>query len=353
MPKGNIRGIIVLVISVLVVFLSLLIPGLLLHLECAQTLGKAMQDDQLYYADNVSVGDGQNFDLKTRLMMKEGRWKTEKKQIQSWDIYDGDFILSKESMMNYALNLFEFLQSDLWLNDRVITDSILRSNRQVLTYIYYMTADDYAGNNLSFSERVQALAQENSKLTLYRYDDCVFNTYYFYVWEYSFKDDKIGMEVNMEVDAVTLELYSIRIHGDTFDQLPWESIMNFTIKNHYSEFQLYSNYMGDGLVSMPDSGEALILAYMSSYWMSLLYREPFFDTLPAIDLSAEKLETKENGYNFHKGNFIASQYCNFYTGDYPYWTRIENNGGNYVYCHISFDDGGMDWYMTAEQNDAT
>lgn len=378
-----------LALTVVIVLGCFFIPGVLLHIDSSRELGKIQQADQLYYADNVNASDAVEFDLSTRLLMKSGQWKSEKTQITQEDVFEGDVILPEEEMRLYGGDIFSFLAIGLWSDDYYIFDVANAFDEAGKDYIHRLTGytfdgssmenaeeedgakedtaawEDAAGENMeqygetkaaetaeSFLSRLEAAAYEDSLLKLYKYEDKVLNSYYFYMWEYRILNEELGIDVCFEIDAVTLEVYNISFHGSLFDSLPWIDAMNVIWDYRATELNTYYhpwNGTGGDSSFSAISPTVTIPAFVSGYWMGTLGYTVGFASNASFYNEDEILTTRENGYSFGTGNFMMSSKTTCSLEDASDWLRLENEEGDFVYANFEGGNGGFDWYLAAER----
>lgn len=325
--------------TVLILLLCLFLPGLLLHMDSQREVGKILQADQLYYADNVSTADTVGFDLSKRLMMKSGRWKSEKTQIMPEDVPKSDTILSEEDMRLLGGAVFVLLAEKLWNSDYMV-DALESFDEVGRVYIERMRDGGYEG------------MASSSSCKLYKYADKVLDSYYFYMWEYTYEMD--GIRFCLEVDAVTLEFYSVSAHGTLFDNLPWMDAMNLCLSYRRDELDVYSKVvMESGLGSLLfDSAftpTMVIPAFASAYWIAGIMEGECENELASFTHPDEMLTTAQKGYSFREGNFMIKSRVQCFLEDASDWVTIRNDDGDTVYAYIDFADGGFDWYMAPER----
>ncbi len=383
-----------LALTTAVVVLCLLLPGVFLHMEGEKAVGTPQQAQQRYYADNISAEDAVGFDLNVRLMMYSGQWKSQKEAISVDAVAENDHILSKPSMRRYGATLFMFLADRIWTDAACEMLQAMDENaeRYISMLLGYSdvgdgadtteayedagrfdagTADaDNAGegeaeadpygetqaysSTSGFVQILEKLALEDAQITLYRYEDQVLNSYYFYVWEYVIRDEALGVDVVMDVDAVTLELYHISFHGSLFDNLPWVDALQLMMEYSMEDLNVYmDHYWSSTGMHFPANHAAVIPAFLSSCWMGMQgVTRGFAGSAPfSMTDSDNTLETRESGYSFFGGNFFfvnAPVQC--YMLDDWDWIAMEDSQDNVVYAYAIYRNGGFEWTMTAERS---
>ncbi len=377
-----------LALTVVIVLGCFFIPGVLLHIDSSRELGKIQQADQLYYADNVNASDAVDFDLSTRLLMKSGQWKSKKTQIAQEDIPEGDAILPEDDMRLFGGDIFSFLAIVLWSDDYYIFDVAESFDEAGKDYIHQLTGytfdgssmenaegedgakedtaawENAAGENMeqygetkaaeapeSFLFKLEAAAYKDSLLKLYKYEDKVLNSYYFYMWEYRIFDEALGIDVCFEIDAVTLEVYNISFHGRLFDSLPWIDAMNVIWDYRAAELNSYTYLYDSNGRSAFELGcpTAVIPAFVSAYWMGTVTCTAGFSSMASFYQENGMLTTREKGYAFADGNFMMDSPTNCTLEDASDWVRLENEEGDFVYANLEGGSGGFDWYLAAER----
>lgn len=378
-----------LIVTAAIVLGCLLVPGLLLHMDSRRELGKIQQADQLYYADNVNASDAVDFDLSTRLLMKSGQWKSEKTQIAPEDIPEGDAILPEDDMRLFGGDIFSFLAIVLWSDDYYIFDVAESFDEAGKDYIHQLTGYTFdessmenaegeesakediaaeeehaAGENMeqydetkaveapeSFLFKLEAAAYKDSLLKLYKYEDKVLNSYYFYMWEYRILDEELGIDVCFEIDAVTLEVYNISFHGRLFDSLPWIDALNVIWDYRATEMNSYYHPWAEISESSFSaiSPTVTIPAFVSAYWMGTMTYTAGFSSMASFYQENGMLTTREKGYAFEDGNFMMDSPTNCTLEDASDWVRLENEEGDFVYANLESGSGGFDWYLAAER----
>lgn len=365
-------------ITAIIVLLCLFVPGALLQIGSVQEIGRAQQADQLYYADNVYASDAVNFDLGIRLLMKSGQWKSDQTMIAETEVAEDDHILSKEQMRAYCAVIFNYLTQELWTDENYAMDMVENYNysatareyiarlngtatESVEIYAPETTAQEAAAlapeetkaveAALSFRDQLALAPYEYSSLQLCRYEDRVLNSYYFYVWEYTIQDEALGIDASFEVDAVTLEIYSMSIHGSLFDELPWAEVWQLMWIYHEAEFADWANvYLGQFQgSSIPVSPTSAFWVLINAYWMDMQNElAAHYDEITLAE--GEPLQTQESGYSYWEGNFMMQSPVTIIQEDASDWMRLENSMGDAVYANSRFINGGFEWYMAAERS---
>ena len=352
--------------TAIVVFLCLWIPGALLYMGGERAVGKAQQADQVYYADNVSTGDTVSFDLNIRLLMKSGQWKSRSEVILEDEVAEGDLIMPEVDMRIYCGDIFSFLAIDMWDSSYII-NAASGFNEQTRSYIRRLAGDEglefsensASGNGTAETRAVDMLdsykltlwklAYDKAKLTLYRYEDQVLNSYYFYAWEYSIVDEALGIDVHFLVDAVTLEVYSVSFHGSLYDELSWIEAMYVYMQNIYGVPDIYFSYFLESGGVYPYTSSGVIMSFLTTYWAGLMEAGHYQNTAEGIE--GTTLMTSESGYTLWQGNYWLSRELIFYVADENQMV-MEDDRGNVIESCIDVDDGGFEWYLrTIGEND--
>ena len=333
-----------LALTAVVVLLCLWLPGIFLRAEGQMAVGMARQADRLYYADNISTGNVVDFDLNIRLLMHSGQWKSRREAIAPDEVFQGDQVLSKPDMRRYGAALFSFLAEDVWTCDFCVRNMAYFSDDSARSYIsMLLQGEDYA-------QVLRLSAMEDAVLTLYRYEDQILNSYYFYMWEYVFRNEAMGVDVVIEADAVTLEVYRVSVHGGLFDELPWREALDLMISDTYEDLNIYGAFYGAYPEAvLPATAVTVIPAFLSSCWMGMQGVDQGFGASAPFLFTQPGLATGENGYAFYTGNFWFANIpvqCNVYAD--PDWLAIEGVGGETVYGNVSWENGGLEWSMAAE-----
>ena len=317
-------------LMILVVAACLFLPGFLLNLAGQQDVGPVRLADQEYNADNVSAGDSVDFNLQTRLLMLSGQWQCRDTVIREDEVYEGDRILSKDDMYFLGGNAFLFFI-------QILTES------GVLDFPEFQEE----GYGVLFDS-----PNTDCTYTLHRYEDQILGTYYFYIWEYSIKNDALGCEFNLMMDAVTLEVYSVRIQGSLFGNFSWNDFMrelSAALGNVEDDGSEESRWMH----SYIDLPQDLVLFYCMNLWPAVLgqisYETEFFPL--GIPYIGELPRTGERGYNFEEGNFFISRSVYFFSPDGIRDTLFADDFENQIYiCMDEIAEHGFEWYLSASSD---
>lgn len=369
-----------LALTLLVVVLCLFIPGVLLDFEGEQDVGEITQADQVYYADNVSTDDSIDFDFSTRVMMMEGKWKCDQKEI-SFSEASGT-ILEESAAAAFCSDTCWFFTWELWEQLPQLLDINLMAYVLTDKQRAYLQAVTQSGSEssasaeisivpLSSAEEAAPEGQENQTaavdgempykvqdqvlngdIRLYEFKETVLGTYYFYAWEYSVTDELLGIDIQMMIDAVTLDVYRIKIGGELFDGLPWGEALRYyglalpyTISeaiNNITEVRNNQVYIGSLWVP---------LAWVCDYYRmaergmggALNIEPPGLKQQENVNLM--RLGTGQNGYTFYGGNFFANKIVFFEINYADAFGRFRNSRGSLVY--MGFRSGADEFLWEA------
>ena len=360
-------------VMLLVVAACLLLPGFLLNLEGQRDVGTVTRATQEYNADNVSAGDSVDFNLQTRLLMLSGQWQCRDTVIREDEVYEGDQIVPSDDMFFYGANLF-LLLTQLVANDNLgmnrMADAVNRLDEEAKDYITTIVGEGWreelenmpAESNMAeeygtpwdaiiantFFNVFMTSAYDDCTYTLHRYEDQILDTYYFYVWEYSIKNDMLGYEFDIMMDAVTMEVYSVRIQGSLFESIPWNDLMREVsaslgdVEDDGSEESMWMHYY----IDLPQD---LVLFYYMNLWPMVLDQvacetELFPLGMPNIGVSPR---TEEQGYNFVEGNFFISRSVYFSAPDGIRDTLARDDFENQIcICMDEIEEQGFEWYLS-------
>lgn len=360
----------------LILALCLALPGVFLGVDSRRDVGQVNQAGQQYYADNISAKDTFDFDLVTRLLMLSGAWKSSGIEITPADVAEGDDIFGESQMMHFGRDVFFALfngaiQSYNW-DDVFWNELLLGMDEAAKDYVrsaigYEIGGDSSVAQNLEdggemadlenagettayasvdyvFLELFYHMAENDSSCTLRRYDDKVLNSYYFYVWEFQVKNETLGVDFTILMDAVTLELYRLECHGSLAEAIPWDVTMSRWKEASYNEWLLDNT-------NRPMTGSSLEvpLTLWMAYWDCLTgngYIEPVYGE--DMTGTVQSIYTSENLYRFPGGNifFAGNVYYSFNSSQST--ITVETGEGNQVYIRGDYSKG-IEWYLSAEE----
>lgn len=336
---------------IIVAGISLIVPGALVKYEGRRELGKVRDPGQLYYADNVSAEGSVDFNTVMRLMMKENRWESEKRAIDP-EQADGN-LLSREQARDFCVNTLRFFTWDMWQHTYQhagvnYTDyDISDQQRLYLQTIISEMEEGEAGSETPYI--VQELLSMG-EIQLYKYVETVFNTYYFYVWEYKVDNLPYGIDVTIEIDAVTLDVYNISIGGDLFAGLPWHEMMEYCITYlpEFSNVSWTEYFEIDSSVNEYNLKLFLPLLWIGSYWnyWNIGLNEDTISSETETDLTGiMDLGTSERGYVFYDNGFVLYQRPTIKGGYGSTVLSLADDNHNEIFCGMDKNENGFHWYM--------
>lgn len=324
----------------LIVAVCLFVPEFLLSAEERSDFGKVQQGHNQYYANDVSGESALDFNFQKRLMMLSGQWRCEKVET---DPVVG--MLSREDFMftcEYVIStLFSEVERGLQEEQKIaISDSIIgKAEEENIEFPENIQTSDMLSMLVSIGfEKLMTEGQA----TLYKYTDSILNKYSFYVWEYSFDNIFLGIQLNMMVDAVTMDFYSMKFQCDYIkDLISWEQTLGDALNWDYNvngwsvEDELY-DYTGIAF----GEPKTVMLMFSAGARIYTIHSE-------LMEKSQEHIVEGEPGYTFFDGNFLMS-------GGVPEVDYVNDSictlaaDGQKVYAYMTYSPSGFGFCFSSD-----
>ena len=336
-------------LTMVLVLLCMYLPGKLVESQGKAQIGQIIRADQEYYADNVSAIDSLDFNIRPRLAMLSGQWKCDKTQVQAWEM-GGQVVLDGE-IRGFSGSVFLFFANYFWYTAMDYARQYGYSpwvfwdmDENAKTWLQLVAA-------LSHKDIYEQIMEKLSQpeCTLYKYSDSVLKTYEFYVWECAVKDDELGLDCSLSIDAVTLDIYSMHIGGRRFAGLPWgQAADDLSV-----DYDAFSDAFNDAFNNMEMSEYSSWLV-IPSYLMLFTYGS-MGNTVSApggyySESSFERIAQKEPmfpGYSFRDGNYFFQDNLTYSIHESSGAFMFEDEEGCVIYGNIK-DSNGLTWYLTSD-----
>lgn len=332
-------------------------PEFLLAMEKNSDTGTVQRGKNQYYADDVSDDSIMGANFQKRLMMLSGDWKCEREVVPE----DAD-LLSERDMRKIAVSMpallmqaFDELDNgygDYW--SPLLGDELYIANAYSSMDLF--NPDSGVEMNQEVPESMESRAAEGSfpyyinvyyaalfdmgTAKLYKYTDSIFDVNNFYMWDYTLESERLNIYYNFKIDAVTLDVYSISIHGGILDKFSWDYALNQPI-NYIREkgssiMREFEQFMWFRMDEVP-------LVYPLAY-STLLYRD--YENWNINGVRA--YDRGPQGYTYQNGNFLRHV-----DNAEPFDSNIVKleSGGQTIYA-CNLEQGGYDFFYTTDETEA-
>lgn len=346
---------------VAIVILCLFAPELLLAMEKSSDTGNVQHGANEYYADDVSDAGSQGFNFQRRLMMLSGKWKSEREVVPE----DGR-LLSERDLRRICVSIPALLMQQVdWMggNGTVWYDLMWEKIAIAQGYDTYdlfendNRAQDYDEENgvRTYGEVPESRARtedggvptdinmdyaalfDKGTAVLYKYSDSIFDVNNFYMWDYTLESEDLDIIYNLKIDAVTLDIYSISIHGGKLSSLGWNDIFNGALQfarendavridelNKFLNFEVYES--------------TLLFPFSVSAQMYKEYQNWTIN-------GARGYKDGPQGYTFENGNFLSNVDSPQFYAD----NIAELQSGSQTIYACTLVEGGYDFFYTDDE----
>lgn len=344
-----------------IVILCLFAPEFLLAMEKSSDTGNVQHGANEYYADDVSDAGSQGFNFQRRLMMLSGKWKSEREVVPE----DGR-LLSERDLRRICVSIPALLMQQVaWVPERgnvwydlmgeeiVIaqgynTYNLFENDNRELEYdeengvrtngeVPESRAGMEDGGFPSDMNMDYAALFDKGTAVLYKYSDSIFDVNNFYMWNYTLESEALDIAYNLKIDAVTLDIYSISIHGGKLSSFGWNDILNeshrLAIEKDAARLEELNKFMNFGVYD-----STLLFPISVSAQMYNKYQNWTIN-------GARGYKDGPQGYTFENGNFLSNvDSAQFYAENIE-----ELQSGSLVIYACTLIDGGYDFFYTDDE----
>ena len=335
--------------------LCLFAPEFLLAMEKSSDTGKVLHAKNNYYADDVSDNSDMEFNFQKRLMMLSGQWKSDREVVPE----DAE-LLSEKDLRKICVSIPAMLMQtidnvnenkDFW--DSFIYEEIsialAYNSLELFNLGTEMDADaedtetralDNSDTFPGYVNVYYALLFDQGTAKLYKYTDSILGVNNFYLWDYTLESDRLKISYNLKIDAVTLDIYSISIHGNKFDEMGWLDLlwnsMVFPDETNSSSMESLRKYLNFNL-------DETVLVYPLAY-SSLMYKDYQNWNINGV----RAYNRGPQGYDYQRGIFLMNV-DNAEAVDENI-VRLGSGGQDIFACTLA--QSGYDFFYTNEESEA-
>ena len=339
-------------LTIVVVAACLFAPDFFLTLERRGDTGRVMHGENVYNADDISDDSISTFNFQKRLMMLSGQWKCDREEVEpAADVLDAASLericVSIPALLMQDFSNIIWKNSDFWYDymGELIDYAIDTYDQEVNTAAADASgSQETPGFNPNIPEDVifgYAALFYGGNARLYKYTDSILSGYSFYVWEYSLKNEVLDISYDIKVDAVTLDIYSMSIHGGKFDQIGLFDMIETSLTD---EMGNYNDVISQICFRMPFE-----VPPMTVVVLPLSYGNRIYDDYMDTHISGIRaFKSGIQGYSYST-NFL--QRSDMKVEAVSEGTLMLASGNETVYACIKAWNPGFDFYFTCDAPD--